>query len=197
MILCGEGVKRQKNFELTTKEYQFEVLFGLQTDTYDILGLTAISTIPSLPNDLLQQIKESIPKYMGKFQQSYPPFSSARVNGKPLFQWVKEGKLSEVVIPTVEVEISKLNFLKSYELEVRELRQILMERISKVTSGDFRQKEIIEKWKIVLDSEENKDKKILIVQMVATVSPGTYIRSLAHRLGQDLGTGALAFDIFR
>lgn len=83
--------------------------------------------------DVQSQVSELIPKYIGKRCQPYPPYSSvknklqisllvqARVKGKPLFQWAREGKLNEVEIPTVEVDIKEIETLQSYELTVDEV----------------------------------------------------------------------------
>jgi len=197
LILSGNQVKSQKEHELMRKEYEFEVLFGAETDTFDILGISSTEKLPNIPIDLVERIQDLIPKYVGKHQQSYPPYSSARVNGKPLFQWAKDGKLSQIQIPNIEIEVYSLSFIKSYELSSTQILDIIMDRISKVTSGDFRQKDIIEKWKKIFNCEENKNKKLSVIRMVATVSPGTYIRTLAHKFGKDIGTNALAFEIYR
>lgn len=42
--------------------------------------------------------------------QTYPPYSSCRINGKHLFQWAKEGKLDQITIPSIEIEIFRFYF---------------------------------------------------------------------------------------
>ncbi|KKR79021.1 MAG: tRNA pseudouridine synthase B [Candidatus Nomurabacteria bacterium GW2011_GWA2_40_9] len=38
IILAGEECKNKEKYLNLDKEYEFEILFGFQTDTYDILG---------------------------------------------------------------------------------------------------------------------------------------------------------------
>ena len=52
-----------------------------------------------------------------------------------------------------------------------------------------------EKWDKNLTNYQ--DKQFILQSFRATVSSGTYIRSLVHRIGTDLNCGALAFDIHR
>src|SRR4051812_44164193 len=105
------------------KEYSFEVLFGVQTDTFDILGLPSVVSsslsleLPPMPQDLSDQVKKIATEMIGKQNQSYPPYSSARVNGKPLFQWARDGKLDQITIPTVDIEIFSLELVDTYSLE--------------------------------------------------------------------------------
>jgi tRNA U55 pseudouridine synthase TruB len=105
--------------------------------------------------------------------------------------------LADITIPSVQIEIFNLNILQSYQLDIIDLKNILIERINKVNSGDFRQDDILNQWKNILERYDNIGKKLTIIRMIATVSPGTYIRTIANRIGKDLGIGALAFDIYR
>ncbi len=61
--------------------------------------------------------------------------------------------------------------------------------------GDFRQKEILELWNEVLT--EHADKHFSILKIKVSCSSGTYMRSLAHELGEKLGIGASALRIKR
>jgi tRNA pseudouridine55 synthase len=202
IALTGEQVKSQKDFELMTKEYVFEVLVGVQTDTYDILGMTTPLACSSPENfstsEIFQKIREMLPKFTGKHNQKYPPYSAARVNGRPLFHWAREGKLGDIVIPSVEVEIRSLQLLDTSVLELQQISQTITTRINSISSGDFRQKEILDNWAIVLrDLEQRNVTTLPIAKIVANVTSGTYIRSIANRIGEQLGTGAIAFDIYR
>lgn len=145
------------------------------------------------------KLNEYVKTLVGKFKQAYPPYSSCRVDGKPLFQWAREGTLNEIIIPTIEVEIFNLTLLENptfYVLNSNEVEKLLLERICKV-NGDFRQNEIIEAWKKILFFANKENHSFHIFRFKATVSSGTYIRSIANRMGDYLGTGAIAFDIYR
>ena len=58
--------------------------------------------------------------------------------------------------------------------------------------GDFRQSEIIETWQ-----EQTMDTPVTLVTFSVTASSGTYMRSLAEKMGESLGVPALAYRIVR
>jgi len=200
IALTGEQVKLQKNHETLSKEYYFQVLFGVETDTYDLLGLfkdTDFHNIPQMPSKIMDFIQNEIPSLIGKKRQPYPPYSSARIRGKPLFQWAKDGKLNSIEIPCIDVEIFELELLYETKISTEALHCIVEERVGRISSGDFRQKEILQRWKSVLSDPLNKEKELSLVQMRAKVGSGTYIRAIANSLGERLHIGAIAWDIYR
>ncbi len=114
LILAGDKTKEKEKYLALDKEYEFEVLFGAATDTYDILGLIKHSDI--LKNvgmlgslkDLEKVIKKEIKFFTGKFIQKYPVYSSRTVGGRPLFTYARSGELVE--IPDREVTVKSLKF---------------------------------------------------------------------------------------
>ena len=67
------------------------------------------------------------------------------------------------------------------------------ERIEKV-KGDFRQKEILQIWDKKL---KDKNLKFSVLSFKIICSSGTYVRSIANSIGEDLKVGAIAFAIKR
>lgn len=57
LVLVGDECKRRDHYQKLDKIYEFEVLFGVSTDTYDILGKIT-STKHQIPNNLILQIKK-------------------------------------------------------------------------------------------------------------------------------------------
>lgn len=190
LILEGEENLKRKDFELLQKEYTVRVLFGIETDTYDIMGLITRSRIPENPIDLNSLALQ----YTGSFLQQYPPYSSPRVKGKPLFYWARENRLHEITIPEKMVQIFKIAVTEVQYIQAEEIVPDVIRRVSLV-NGEFRQKEIIEKWNQWLLQNPK------IVLPCATIhvacSSGTYMRSLAHAWGNDTGYGAIAYSITR
>ena len=45
LVLVGEEIKQKDKYLALNKEYEFEILFGFATDTYDILGKVVHSNI--------------------------------------------------------------------------------------------------------------------------------------------------------
>ncbi|NQV88089.1 MAG: hypothetical protein HQ402_00850 [Parcubacteria group bacterium] len=192
LVVVGDEIKNKEKYIAMDKEYSFEILWGFETDTYDILGKVVDSRRSTM--DIAQNIENFIPKYVGKIKQPYPPYSSKPVQGKPLLMWAREGKLNQITIPVADVEVSSLKVLGHRKISSIDLENFITGRIA-LTHGDFRQKQITEKWqeemiKYPLDN-------FLVTSMSLQSSSGTYVRGIAHALGQDLGCGAIALTIVR
>lgn len=196
LLLClvGEENKNRDKYQQLEKEYEFEVLFGLSTDTYDVMGKVQTEKPPKYPQNLEKRIKHNLDSFQGKFEQEYPPYSSYRVEGKPLFWWAREGKLDEIELPSKQVEVKKLEITSSYQIESGQLLANITNRVS-TTEGEFRQEKIISEWQELLETEP--EFKFKVFKFEAVVDSGTYIRSIAHKLGQKLEMGALALRIVR
>ena len=211
MILIGDECKEKDKFLNLNKEYEVEVLFGIKTDTYDALGIVEerplhdteirLSKIGSLMN------QEYLNKYIGKFVQQYPPYSSKTLGGKQLHELARSGSLPEEM-PTREVEIYSIEMVNSGRSSLNTLgdsvlyisfinSENLLATISsriRLVKGDFRQVKIVEAWTKLL---ENSEMVWPLVKIRVRCSSGTYMRSLADRIGQDLGVGAIALSINR
>lgn len=195
LVLTGEETKNKEKYLALDKEYEFEVLFGVSTDTHDVLGkITSLSRQGLDKKELEKEIKKNIKSFLGETVQKYPIYSSKTVRGKPLFSYARAGE--EVDIPERHIFIKKLKLQKIREINSKNLLKNVQKRIEKVV-GDFRQKEILKIWeKELLPLIKNKS-KLQIASFKIKCSSGTYVRGIAHSLGQKMGTGALAFSITR
>lgn len=191
LVLVGDECKNKEKYLKLDKEYEFEVLFGFATDTYDILGKVVNSSILQNDKMLIKQIKSNLKFFRGKFTQKYPIYSSKTVKGKPLFEYGRSGV--EVEVPEREVHVKNLSFLGLKKVTSKNLLENIEKRISKV-NGDFRQEEIISIWQ-----QELKDRKVnfCIGSFKIKCSSGTYVRGIANSLGERLGTPSLAYRICR
>lgn len=180
-VLVGEECKNKENYLGLDKEYEFEILWGFKSDTYDILGIPTKSGVPSTPQKEIEGLK-------GELTQKYPPYSSMTVKGKQLFQWAREGRLDEIEIPENKVEIYDIELLENREINREDLKENILNRINKV-KGDFRQEEIKKEWKNLLD--EKSEAHFPISKIKIKCSSGTYVRGIANDLG------GLAFSIKR
>lgn len=194
VILVGEENKKRHEFEQLEKEYKVEVLFGISTDSYDLLGLITQSKEVSNKKNLIDQIQKVLPEFLGKRTQAYPPFSSKPVQGKPLYYWAKKGKLTDIEIPTKEIQIFRLELLATQDITVDSLSAIVTRRIRSVI-GDFRQEEILATWNKFFQTHGNH--QFVTMKCKASCSSGTYIRSLVHELGMKLGVPVVTLHIQR
>jgi len=181
LVLVGEECKNKDEYLGLDKEYEFEILWGFQTDTYDTLGIPKINK-RFKHSDILESVG-MLEKMKGKFRQKYPPYSSMTVKGKQLFQWAREGRLGEIKIPEQEVEIYNTELLGEKYLSREELIENILKRIDKV-KGDFRQEEIKKKWSDIFSYlEVEPPSRFLISKVKIKCSGGTYIRGIANDLG--------------
>ncbi len=175
VVLIGEACKKKDEYLNMDKEYEFKILFGFKTDSYDLLG------IPKEASASIENIKEGLEKDLQKFKgvrtQEYPPFSSKTIGGVPLFQKTKNGEVFD--LPTRQVEIYDLKILGFEEISGEKLLSEILERISLVR-GDFRQEEVLESWKNILSQKEGEN--FLLAKVSMSCSSGTYVRSLVNSL---------------
>jgi tRNA pseudouridine(55) synthase len=203
ILLSGEKVKEKQKYLGMEKEYEVEIVWGLETDTGDVLGL--VTNVSSRVNLNDTAVEKALHASVGKCLQKYPAYSSRTVNGptldgsgqtsKPLFQWAREGKLNEIEIPDHEVEILETPVHKNRrEISDDELLKNIEEKIALV-KGDFRQKEILEKWRKTLGGRQTEMFTVDTVSL--SVSSGFYVRQFVSDLAHSLGTTAVVFHIKR
>lgn len=192
LLISDENKNRDKYLNLK-KSYTFSVLLGAETDSFDYLGILQ-SNFKNPPPISNKKILTFIKKNTGKFTQSYPPFSSKTVNGVPMFKLAKKGILNPSEIPAKEIEVYKFKYLSSEKISSDDLKKDILTSLKKIT-GFFRQTKIKKQWFSFF--KQNPNFQFIILKFEIDVSSGTYVRSLAHQLGQELGCGAIAFEILR
>ncbi len=209
IILAGEECKKKEKYLNLDKEYDFDILFGFATDTFDILGKvvkeldTSKKGIESF-SELEKQIKIHLKNFKGEIAQRYPLYSSKTVSGKPLFAYAREDQ--DIFIPERKVKIKKINLLKIRKINNQKLFEYIEKRITKVKgpkdnspknkkmlSGDFRQKEILKIWQKKLKKEQS----FFVASLNVSCSSGTYVRSIANTLGDLLEIPTIALKIKR
>ena len=194
LILVGEECLKKDDYLALDKEYELTVLFGFETDTYDLMGKVDVGHLSPDRCPTSTEIQEILPKFTGRISQAYPPYSSRTVNGKPLFQWAREGRLDEIIIPSHEVFVGGIEIIKNDFISGSDLLSKIENDIGLV-KGDFRQKEIISIWKEKL--KDSSESKYQTLTLRVSCSSGVYVRSIANDLGKELGTPALALNIKR
>src|SRR3984885_11035345 len=137
LILWGDECKNKEKYLGLDKEYEVEVLFGVKTDTGDLLGL--IETVVEAEPDFSKIMP--LKKYAGKFKQEYPAYSSKTVDGKQLHTLARAGELPDEM-PTKTVEIYSIEEIGGGGISGKELAEKATNAVTKV-HGDFRQQEII------------------------------------------------------
>lgn len=194
LILEGEENDRREEFLDRDKVYEFTILFGVSTDTFDLLGLVdKVTEIDFLLTE--NDVQAVLDEFVGEWEFAYPPYSSktVEVDGKkvPLWQLARADKLPDN-LPTKTVEIYELDCSDLEFVNADYINDYIINYISQV-NGDFRQGEIIERWRETLE----EDQELPLATCTVSCSSGTYVRRLAKEVGKRLDKLALAFLIRR
>lgn len=192
LLLVGEENKKRKEYEKLTKSYHAEIILGISTDSFDGMGVIVKVGSPFLKNN--EEIQSELQKMVGVIMQPYPPYSSRTVNGKALYWWARNNRISEIRIPQKKVQIYAIDTVVVDSIDGREIAGHLIPRIKDV-NGNFRQEEIIDGWNRF--AKKYRGKNFVRVKFSVVVSSGTYIRSLAYEIGKNFGTEAFLMKLTR
>lgn len=202
LVLLGDECKRQTEYTKLAKEYEVEIVLGIGSDTGDVLGLVSKSNrkIGIDPAALSGVLKREV----GSYQRAYPVYSSKTVNGKPLFHYALEGSLESITIPEHQETIHRIKILNQETvsadaLQTRVLSTLLLTPRTldprKILGANFRIDAVTKSWKKLFASFDEQE--FLVLRMRVVSGSGSYMRSLAGRIGEGLGTKALALSIHR
>lgn len=189
LLVLAHNTKDKEKYLILDKTYEFEVLWGFRSDTYDILGLVEMGESPV---NLESKLTSLLKKIKSKTTQEYPLFSS-KVFGKDFLR-ARDSGVEMLERPERGIKIFDITHIHTRSVTGREIVEEVERKIGLVR-GDFRQEEILKCWKNVLMAKPNEF--FLISKFRADVSSGTYIRGLAEEMGKILKTGALAYGIKR
>lgn len=191
ILLAGEENKKRNKYLDLNKEYESEVVLGISTDSFDALGIIEDVNFLDVKEE---KIVKQLNKFIGNQRQIYPPYSSKAVDGKPLYWWARNKKLSEIHIPSHNIEIYSIELIDLKTISVESMTDNIFKKIRNI-KGDFRQEEIIKGWEKFRN--ENTKKELTKIKIKASCSSGTYVRRIASDLGEKLNSGAFAYSIKR
>jgi tRNA pseudouridine55 synthase len=164
-IALGEATKLCGRMLDASKTYEFTISFGEQTDTLDAEGEVAVRSDQRPP---LAAIAAVLEHFTGEIEQVPPAFSALKVDGKRAYDRARAGE---------DVE------LKARRVTVHSLE---------MASGGSRQP-VDSTFSVMSGRPDPFDPQAPLeladtVTLVANVSKGTYIRSLARDIAHALGT---------
>lgn len=209
LILIGDECRRQEAYHGLDKEYEFEVLFGVRSDTGDVLGVVEACAGPEVGFAGLRAVCKEL---IGTHTFPYPRFSSKAVGGKPLHTWTLEGRLDEIEVPEYTARIYKLQLLDIFDVSNNKLYRSVTKKIEtippatdtrKALGNDFRRPKVHASWERLHHQTANgyelgvRPLTRRIAKFRCTASAGTYMRTLAEVIAERLGTCGLAYSIHR
>jgi len=175
-IAIGEATKVAGRMLDATKEYAFTIAFGEETNTLDTEG-EVVGTSPVRP--ALEQIEAILPRFTGEIEQIPPAYSALKIGGKAAYARARAGEVLE--LKSRQVTVQELKILpgtgrgtsaaggggpRSITADVGPLHHLASQRGPPPRAG----------------KDQNE------ITLSATVSKGTYIRSLARDIARALGT---------
>src|SRR5271154_4980531 len=164
-LVTGSLTRLAQFYTSSEKTYEGTIRFGFATDTYDAEG--EATTPARVVNLSLSQLRELAGKFQGIVEQTPPPFSAKKIQGVPAYKLAR--KHAEVTLKPVQVEIKEFEIL-----------QVENDR----TSGEAH---------VAPDAPvrvAGQSPAGCVAKFRARVASGTYMRSVAHDMGQRLGCGA-------
>jgi tRNA pseudouridine(55) synthase len=208
LVLIGEECKHQNDYHGLDKEYEFSVIFGISSDTQDVLGrLQTTADTNSTINRTISSVELDVitNELIGELTFQYPLFSAKTVKGKPLHMWTLEGRLDEIEIPTRTSTIYELELIK---IETKPKQEIIATALQKVNSipevtdprkalgNDFRRKDVRADWQDMA-TDYSLPAEYTIAHFRCTASSGAYMRTLATIIAEKLGNTGIAYRIHR
>jgi tRNA pseudouridine55 synthase len=170
-IALGEATKLCGRMLDATKAYDFTIGFGEETDTLDLEGkIVATSAV----RPTMEQLQAALLRFTGEISQVPPAYSALKIGGKAAYARARSGEAVE---------------LKARRVTVHDLKILpgtgrgTSEAGGGVESGGIDPSVSADALPPPRSGEELEE-----ITLSATVSKGTYIRSLARDIARALGT---------
>ena len=175
LLILGMGKEATRRMLALThldKWYEAEIELGVETDTYDRTGKVVKEL--RIKNYELGELKKIVSNFLGPQEQIPPMFSAKKIAGKKLYELARQGK--EVERPTAQVSFYRLEIINPPpNLPLCERGRKFLP--SAKQGGDE-------------EGGHGLQATCYALHVLVRCSTGTYIRALAHDLGQKLGCGA-------
>lgn len=185
LVLVGDKTKKIGDYLKLDKEYEAEILFGIKSDSCDVLGIAEMGENEEINEKAL---KKKLKMMKGKYEQKIPKYSSYKIKGKPMFYYARSGKKIEDVKKVVKIKGIKIKNI--YKISSEKLLKEVLRKIDLV-KGDFRQEEIKKRWRKLFNFSNPPNPKFTVAKVIISCSSGTYIRAIADDVGSFYGGGLL------
>ncbi len=214
MILTGDECKEMEIYNKKNKTYTFEIIFGLSTDTDDVMGFfkkpISVSLLSNMPNTddvmgifnspilefnndckLVSDIKHYIDIHIGtSFMQEFHDFSSIKYKGKSLWYYALNKIPIEKPKHMVTLYNAHYNDIKKYNYN--EWRDDICMKINNIDrKNNFRQDYIIKQY------NDTNLESLYSLPITITVSSGFYVRQLVRDIMNYIKYPILTHDINR
>jgi tRNA pseudouridine55 synthase len=178
VILIGPAVRLSEYVSASDKRYQAVIRLGANTDTYDSDGQVTKTN----PIDVTEeQFETELKKFIGEIEQTPPPYSAIKMQGRPAYAMAREGEEVEMqpriinvfsldVLEwappevTVDVHCSSGTYVRSlaYELGEKLGCGAMLSGLRRTKSGRFTLKDAVPLRKLIESFDSNSWYKFVI-----------------------------------
>ncbi|MEM6857364.1 MAG: tRNA pseudouridine(55) synthase TruB [Pseudomonadota bacterium] len=165
-IALGEATKLAGRMLDASKVYEFTIQFGEETDTLDAES-TIIDRSDAIPTRA--EVEAVLPQFTGPIQQVPPAYSALKVDGQRAYDLARAGEAVELKTRAVTI----------HQLSIRHAELVsasIVDPDLHDSSGGWTLK------------RAQGDEGLSSLTLIAHVSKGTYIRSLARDIARAVGT---------
>jgi tRNA pseudouridine55 synthase len=108
VILVGPAVRLSEYVSASDKRYQAIIRLGGSTDTFDAEGMVTPTVDPV--NVTEAQFEEALKTFIGEIEQTPPPYSAVKVQGRKAYEMAREGE--EVELAPRKITVHHLEVLE-------------------------------------------------------------------------------------
>ncbi len=121
LVICvGEATKVASIISKTKKVYDAEIIFGIETDTWDMEGRVLEER---RCREIKKKIEGVLPQFQGEIEQIPPMYSAISYKGERLYNLARKGKVVER--KPRKIRIYKLELLEYNEKEKPKIRLLI------------------------------------------------------------------------
>jgi tRNA U55 pseudouridine synthase TruB len=186
-FLVEEECANIKNHLGTGKTYQVKIIYGIQTDSDDPLGI--ITNKIDIGDDSTLDIAKSIINYLNlinntTFKQKYHHFSTKMLNHRR--------QQSINVIDSHDVSLYDYRLLGEGIINYNQWTNKIIKQIKSIDpKRNFRQEPTIRQWNTL------EIKKLYYMKLSLDVSSGFFIRQLIRDMSDNIGIPLMSYNINR
>jgi tRNA pseudouridine55 synthase len=114
IVGIGSGTKALSRFLACTKSYECVVVFGVESDSLDVLGKVVRTT--SWEGVSRESVEEKLAKFRGKIMQVPPNYSAKRINGERAYTLAREGReIPKGALQAKEMRVDEMELIEFWE----------------------------------------------------------------------------------
>ncbi|KAL1694638.1 pseudouridine synthase [Schizophyllum commune] len=192
VVGIGKGTKKLNEFLLCSKEYRTTALLGCETDTYDSEGSQVRQA--HWRHVTREAVEAAIPQFVGEILQTPPIFSALKMEGKPLYEYARNGiplprpiEARKVTVHSLEVD-EWLGSEHTFKLPEKRLTDAEREKLEAALRGIQPDAKVQDEPEPAAAESKDTLEHPTAFSLKMTVSSGTYVRTIVHDLVHAVGS---------